>query len=63
LTCSVIFAIFLKRENQRRDRGERDEVILGAENKKANERNGTYTSVNEAKKEKGDSWSGFRYML
>ncbi|KAF8203119.1 MFS general substrate transporter [Pholiota molesta] len=51
------------RENDRRDRGERDEIITGIENKNAHERNGTYDSVEEAQKEKGDHWSGFRYTL
>ncbi|PPQ67081.1 hypothetical protein CVT25_005682 [Psilocybe cyanescens] len=63
LICSVIYAILLKRENARRDRGERDEVIEGIDNKQAHERNGTYKSVEEAKIAKGDYWSGFRYTL
>lgn len=61
--CSILFAILLKRENERRDRGERDEIILGTEGKKGHERNGTYNSEEEAKKDKGDAWSGFRYTL
>ncbi|PPQ67032.1 hypothetical protein CVT26_009929 [Gymnopilus dilepis] len=61
--CSVLFAILLKRENARRDRGERDEVIEGVDNKRAHERNGTFQSVEEAKIAKGDTWSGFRYTL
>jgi len=36
--CSVLFGILLKRENGRRDRGERDEVIEGVDNKNANEK-------------------------
>ncbi|KAF8912987.1 major facilitator superfamily domain-containing protein [Gymnopilus junonius] len=61
--CSIIFAIYLKRENARRERGERDEVIEGIDNKRAHERNGVYKSVEEAKVAKGDYWSGFRYTL
>ncbi|KAF9462113.1 major facilitator superfamily domain-containing protein [Collybia nuda] len=61
--CSVLFGILLKRENGRRDRGERDEVIEGVDNKHANEKNGRYESVTEARIDKGDEWSGFRYTL
>ncbi|KAG5647616.1 hypothetical protein DXG03_008969 [Asterophora parasitica] len=61
--CSVIFGVLLKRENARRDRGERDEVIEGIENKRADEKNGRYESVHDARVDKGDEWSGFRYTL
>ncbi|KAF9474103.1 MFS general substrate transporter [Pholiota conissans] len=61
--CSFIFAVLLKRENDRRDRGERDEIIRGIDNDNGREQNGTYSSVEEAQKEKGDAWSGFRYTL
>lgn len=61
--CSVIYAIMLQRENRQRDKGERDEVIEGVVNKNASERNGTYKSVEAAKQDKGDDWSGFRYTL
>ncbi|KAF8877869.1 major facilitator superfamily domain-containing protein [Infundibulicybe gibba] len=61
--CSMAFLILLKRENARRDRGERDEVIEGIENKRAHERNGRYASVDAARIDKGDRWSGFRYSL
>ncbi|KAF9569886.1 MFS general substrate transporter [Agrocybe pediades] len=63
LICSVVFFVFLKRENAIRDRGERDEIIEGVDNKHAHERNGRYHSVEEAKTLKGDDWSGFRYTL
>jgi len=63
LICSCIFLVLLKRENARRDRGERDEVIDGVDNKNADKRNGHYHSVQEARIEKGDEWSGFRYSL
>jgi len=61
--CSVLYAVFLKRENARRDRGERDEIIEGIDNKHAHERNGRYNSIEDAKMSKGDHWSGFRYTL
>ncbi|KIM47889.1 hypothetical protein M413DRAFT_61871 [Hebeloma cylindrosporum] len=61
--CSVLFAVLLKRENARRERGERDEIIVGAISDRAHERNGTYNNVEEAKVSKGDKWSGFRYVL
>jgi hypothetical protein len=51
----------LKKENARRDRGERDEVI-GSEELEDNG-NGRYATVEDAKREKGDNWSGYRYML
>ncbi|KAF8641172.1 hypothetical protein AX17_000807 [Amanita inopinata Kibby_2008] len=60
---SVLLSILLRRENARRDRGDRDEVIEGIDNAQADERNGIYQSVEEARKEKGDQWSGFRYTL
>lgn len=60
---SLTYTIFLRRENKARDRRERDEVIDGFENKSAKVDNGRYTSVAEARKEKGDMWSGFRYTV
>jgi hypothetical protein len=51
----------LKRENTRRDRGERDEII-GEEGLEDNG-NGRYATVEDAKREKGDNWSGYRYIL
>jgi hypothetical protein len=60
---SLTYAILLRQENKARDRGERDEVIDGFENKSANVDNGQYGSVAEARKEKGDTWSGFRYTV
>ncbi len=60
---SLIYTILLRRENKVRDRGERDEVINGFENKSANVHNGQYSSVAEARREKGDMWSGFRYTV
>ncbi|KAF8196442.1 MFS general substrate transporter [Pholiota molesta] len=60
---SALYTFLLRRENARRDRGERDEVIEGVENRNAHERNGVYATVEEAKKDKGDRWSGFRYTV
>lgn len=41
----------------------RDEVIEGIDNPSADEKNGMFNSVEEARIEKGDEWSGFRYTL
>ncbi|TFY71443.1 hypothetical protein EVG20_g1557 [Dentipellis fragilis] len=62
--CSLLYLVLLRRENARRERGERDEVITGDDNKNADgERNGRFDSVEDARREKGDMWSGFRYTL
>ena len=62
LLSSTTFIIFLSRENRKRERGERDEVIKGVnEDRDDLVRNGVFASVEEARKEKGDEWSGFRY--
>ena len=53
--------LFLRRENVKRDRGERDEVI--GDSKDGDPRNGCYQSVEDAKRDKGDQWSGFRYTM
>jgi hypothetical protein len=71
LVSSIMYYVFLRRENAARDRGEREEVIEGVfkENEGAEEReerarrNGRFASVDEAKREKGDRWSGYRYIL
>ena len=65
LLCSVTYIVLLRRENARRERGERDEVIRGVNDGQAAElaKNGTYASVAEAKRDKGDEWSGYRYTL
>ena len=61
LISTVVARYLLKAENARRERGERDEVIVGYEG--GSEVNGQFTSVEEAKAEKGDRWSGYRYTL
>jgi hypothetical protein len=71
LISSMAYYVYLRSENAARDRGERDEVIEGVlkENEGAEarderaRRNGRFTSVEEAKREKGDQWSGYRYIL
>ncbi|KAL0576229.1 hypothetical protein V5O48_005739 [Marasmius crinis-equi] len=60
LVSSVIYLLLVKRENARRERGERDEVIKGSG---GNAKNGTFGSVAQAKSEKGDDWSGYRYTI
>lgn len=61
---SLLYLILLKRENARRDAGLRDEVIDGANAKRGEASvNGRFASVEDARREKGDSWSGFRYTL
>ena len=69
---SIVYMVLLQRENIRRANGERDEVIDNtlAENGKdihdddtRASKNGRYRSVEEARKDKGDEWSGFRYVL
>lgn len=61
--CSLLFLLLLKRENANREAGLRDEVIDGVDNEQANEKNGHYSSVDDARMAKGDEWSGFRYTL
>ncbi|KAI6041323.1 MFS general substrate transporter [Pisolithus marmoratus] len=61
LVATSILRYILKKENDRRDRGERDELIEGESG--GHEDNGRYSSVEEAKREKGDNWSGYRYTL
>ena len=64
LVMAIIYHIFLRRENARRERGERDEIIKGVnEDRTELAKNGTYASVAEAKQDKGDEWSGYRYTL
>ncbi|KAF8347919.1 MFS general substrate transporter [Amanita rubescens] len=60
---SVIYYIALKKENAKRDRGERDEVIGGEKGDEKSEKNGIFATIEDSKREKGDGWSGFRYML
>jgi hypothetical protein len=71
--CSVTYQAWLRRENTLRDRGERDEIITGVNDKREDgmhekveelaRKNGRFASVEEAKMVKGDGWSGYRYTL
>ncbi|KAL0060590.1 hypothetical protein AAF712_012593 [Marasmius tenuissimus] len=59
LITSTIYLVLVNRENARRERGERDELIKGRSG--GHEKNGVFENVAEAKREKGDDWSGYRY--
>ena len=61
LTGSVTMFFFLRRENTRRARGDRDEVI--GDSKEGDVKNGCYESVEAARRDKRDNWSGFRYII
>ena len=64
LICAIVYRGLLKRENEKRARGERDEVIEGVNGDREDlAQNGRYASVDEAKRDKGDGWSGYRYTL
>ncbi|KAF8632919.1 hypothetical protein AX15_001640 [Amanita polypyramis BW_CC] len=63
LVSTIVYYILLMRENARRDRGERDEIIGDDKGDGGNKKNGRFTSVEEARREKGDEWSGYRYRL
>ncbi len=63
LIFSVIYRIALKRENAKRERGERDEIIGDEKGDEQSEINGRFATIEDSKREKGDEWSGFRYML
>ncbi|KAL5520899.1 hypothetical protein ACEPAF_2902 [Sanghuangporus sanghuang] len=60
---SSTMTFLLTKENARRDRGERDEVIGNSEKAGGDPRNGIYESVDAAKRDKGDEWSGYRYII
>lgn len=63
ITFSFIYRYLLNRENQIRERGERDEIIEDSGSSTGFEKNGRFKTVADAKREKGDSWSGYRYTL
>jgi hypothetical protein len=50
---------YLKRENDRKARGEEEERIGGIGSGKG----GEYATLEEAKRLKGDKWSGYVYMI
>uniref|UniRef100_A0A0W0FXF6 Major facilitator superfamily (MFS) profile domain-containing protein n=2 Tax=Moniliophthora roreri TaxID=221103 RepID=A0A0W0FXF6_MONRR len=61
ITASCTYLFFVKQENAKRERGERDEII--GDSKTGHEKNGRYDSVADAKREKGDNYSGYRYTI
>ncbi|KAJ7170477.1 hypothetical protein C8R43DRAFT_981852 [Mycena crocata] len=61
IIANATFLYLLSRENARRDRGERNEIIGRVT--EADNGNGTFATVEEAKTHKGDLWSGYRYIL
>jgi len=69
--ATLLFMYLLRRENAQRDQGKRDEDIVGNSedqivgdvSEKDVTRNGTFASLADAKREKGDEWSGYRYTL
>jgi len=65
IITSILFLVFLKRENARRERGERDEYIddLPETQLPENMKNGRYATMDDAKRDKGDKWSGYRYTI
>ena len=63
IISSAAYYFLLKAENARRDRGERDEIIGDESGDRKNEKNGRFATVDDAKREKGDRWSGYRYSL
>jgi len=64
ISCTVLF-FMLRAENARRARGERNEIIVGVNDTEpgVNPKNGTFECVDDAKREKGDEWSGYTYTL
>lgn len=62
IASSLLYLFLIRAENARRDRGERDEII-GGDSEGKNEKNGRFDTIEDAKREKGDEWSGYRYTL
>ncbi|KJA23556.1 hypothetical protein HYPSUDRAFT_201281 [Hypholoma sublateritium FD-334 SS-4] len=65
IITSILFLVFLNRENARRERGERDEYIddQPETHLPENLKNGRYSTMDDAKRDKGDKWSGYRYTV
>ncbi|KAF8238161.1 MFS general substrate transporter [Tricholoma matsutake] len=63
ICASLTYLFFLRRENMARDGGERDEIIGDDSNGLQNEKNGRFATLEDARREKGDEWSGYRYVL
>ncbi|KLO13925.1 MFS general substrate transporter [Schizopora paradoxa] len=63
IVSSIIMRIVLKAENDRRARGERNEHIASVgENLDEKDAN-VYESIEDARRERGDMYSGFKYTL
>lgn len=69
---TISYILYLRSENARRDRGGRDEIIeseLVSNEKEPNSpvvghgKGGRFATVEDAKTEKGDEWSGYRYTI
>lgn len=62
---AVVLFLYLRRQNSLRSQGLEDEVITGVNDEKKNAlaKNGVFDSVEEAKRSKGDKWSGYKYTL
>jgi hypothetical protein len=67
ITASITYRFFLHAENCRRDRGERYETIEGFHHEEGVqvqlERNGRFTSAEDAKREKGQKHTRRAYIL
>lgn len=65
--ASLATLYLLRKENARRERGERDEIIRGVtaigDDKIPIGKGKVYDSLEQVKREKGDKWSGYRYTL
>jgi hypothetical protein len=66
--CTLIFTWGIKRENDARDAGLRDELIVSDvekvdEETRKNAKGGVYATIDDARRDKGDRWSGYRYRL
>ena len=65
LIATSTLILYLRRQNNLRSQGLEDEVIIGVndEKKATLSKNGVFESVEEAKRDKGDKWSGYKYTL
>ena len=67
IITTLISIYMLRKENARRERGERDEIIRGVtdvgDDKVPVGKGKVYDSLEQVKREKGDAWSGYRYTL
>ena len=63
LISSFAMRVVLKRENAARARGKRDEIIGDVTDSKGSRKGRVYESIEDARIDKGDMWSGFHYTL